>query len=333
MSLHSFLMSICSLKEKAKKISCIKEKVMKKMKVNAATFVLFQWAILCVVTTAAVADEVGANDDTASFAGTWNYDLPNYQKDINISRISCPKGKTPPDRTLLVPQIGSITMIRTGENKMTGTTDQGCRWTFVTKGNSAHLDGLQKSCFNKIIRVTYTVTKWDVTLTDGHWNEFMTVDSTSPMGTCESIKAKGPRSRIIADNNRDDAKKFVGRWNYEPTDAVTQKNLALAACPGSKMPRPIPLIGVMSIEETGPHSITAINENGCSLKFDVQGNTAALNPSIQNCENAPKGTPKTYTFWAMATDGKELFEFGSGSIGDEHGDCFLRSTQGVRSAQ
>ncbi|MGC1780904.1 MAG: hypothetical protein WA708_00120 [Acidobacteriaceae bacterium] len=93
------------------------------------------------------------------------------------------------------------------------------------------------------------------------------------------------------------------------------------------------LKGSMAIEQTGPHSITAVNENGCTLKFDVEGNTAALNPSVQTCENAPKGTPKTYNFWTMATDGKELFEFGSGLIGGEHGDCFLRATQGVRSIQ
>ncbi|HEY1647304.1 MAG TPA: hypothetical protein VGF96_04940 [Terracidiphilus sp.] len=308
------------------------------------TLLLAFCAIQCVMTTSACAFQnavipsevvhgVAANDDTASFAGTWNYGLPNYEKDINISRISCPKGKTPPDRTLFVPQVGSITMTKTGEHEMLGTTDQGCGWTFITDGNSAHLDGPQKSCFNKIIQVSYTVTKWDISLTKGAWDEFMTVDSTSSMGTCESVKAKGPRSRVIEDSKRDDAKTFVGNWRYEPTDPVTQKNTALAACPDSKMPQMLILKGSMSIEQTGPHSINAINENGCRLKFAVQGNTAALNPSVQTCENAPKGSPKTYNFWTMATDGKELFEFGSALIGDEHGDCVLRATQGVRSLQ
>jgi hypothetical protein len=297
------------------------------------TLLLFCCLIQYAVTPCAAADSVIANDDTTSFAGTWNYDLPSYEKDINVSRISCPKGKTPPDRTLFVPQVGSIKMIRTGENRMLGTTDQGCSWTFIAKGNSAHLDGPQKSCFNKIIQASYKVTKWDISLTKGAWNEFMTVDSTSPMGTCESVKAKGPRSRVAADNNRDDAKTFVGKWIYEPTDLVTHKNTALAACPNSKMPDQLLLKGAMSIEQTGPHSITAINENGCTLKFDVQGNTAALKPAVQNCEMAPKGSPKTYNFWTMATDGKELFEFGSGLIADKRGDCFLRATQGVRSVQ
>ena len=101
-------------------------------------------AIQCAMTTSAcafqnatppsgIANGGTAKDDTTSFEGTWNYDLPNYSKDINISRISCPKGKTPPDRTLFVPQIGSIKMTRTGEHKMLGTTDQGCSWTFITK--------------------------------------------------------------------------------------------------------------------------------------------------------------------------------------------------------
>jgi hypothetical protein len=297
------------------------------------TLLLFCCLIQYAVTPCAAADGVIANDDTTSFAGTWNYDLPSYEKDINVSRISCPKGKTPPDRTLFVPQVGSIKIIRIGENRMLGTTDQGCSWTFITKGNSAHLDGPQKSCFNKIIQASYKVTKWDISLTKGAWKEFMTVDSTSPMGTCESVKAKGPRSRVAADNNRDDAKTFVGKWIYEPTDLVTHKNTALAACPNSKIPDQLLLKGAMSIEQTGPHSITAINENGCTLKFDVQGNTAALKPAVQNCEMAPKGSPKTYNFWTMATDGKELFEFGSGLIADKRGDCFLRATQGVRAVQ
>jgi hypothetical protein len=294
---------------------------------------LFCCAIRYAATPSAIAGVVTTNDDTTSFAGTWNYDLPNYEKDINISRISCPKGKTPPDRTLLVPQVGSITMVRTGKHRMLGTTDQGCSWTFITNGSRAHLDGSQNSCFNKIIQVSYRVTKWEITLTKGAWNEFMTVDSTNSMGTCESVKANGPRSRVSADNSLDDAKKFVGKWIYEPTDLVTQRNTELAACADSKMPNLLLLKGAMSIEQTGPHSIAAINENGCTLKFAVQGNTAALNPAVQDCENAPNGTPKTYNFWTMATDGKELFEFGSGSISGELGDCFFRATQGVRSVQ
>jgi hypothetical protein len=300
---------------------------------NLAALLFLFCAIQYAVTAPAMAQGRASSDGTTPFLGTWNYDLPNYEKDINISRISCPKGKTPPDRTLLVPQIGSLTVTKTGENKMLGTTDQGCSWTFVTQGNTAHLDGLQKSCFNKIIQVSYTVTKWDITLIKGAWDEFMTVDSSSSMGTCESVKTTGPRSLVVANDHRDDAKKFIGKWTYEPTDSATQKNTALAACPDSKMPRMLLLKGTMSIERTGPHSITAVNENGCTLKFNVQGNTAALSPSVQSCQNAPEGTPKTYDFWTMATDGKELFEFGSGSIGDDSGECFLRATQGVRSRQ
>jgi hypothetical protein len=294
--------------------------VKKTIEAKPAILFFFCCAIQFAMSATASASDVIANDDTAPFVGTWNYDLPNYDKDVNISRISCPKGQTPPDKTLFVPQIGSIEMARTGENKLLGTTDQGCNWTFVTKGKSAHLDGPQKSCFNKVIQVSYTITKWDISLIKGHWNEFMTVDSANPTGMCESVKTNGPRSRVVEGNDRDDAKKFVGKWTYEPTDAVTQKNTALATCPGSQIPRLLLLKGAMSIEKTGPHSITAINENGCTLKFNVQGNTAALNPPTQNCEKAPLGTPKTYNFWTMATDGKELFEFGSGSIGNGHGD-------------
>ena len=120
------------------------------------------------------------------------------------------------------------------------------------------------------------MTKWDITLTHRAWDEFMTVDSTSSMGTCESVKTKGPRSRVIEDRKRDDAKAFVGNWTYEPTDPVTQKNTALAACPDSKAPKMLILKGSMAIEQTGPHSITAVNENGCTLKFDVEGSCSAL---------------------------------------------------------
>lgn len=303
---------------------------MKKAETRATTLGLLFCLIQFAMTATAIADDVTSRDKTAAFVGTWNYDQPNYKLNVNIARISCPKEKNPPDQTLLVPQIGSIAMVRTGEAKLLGTTDQGCNWTFVTDGKTAHLDGPQKSCFNKYIQLSYTITKWDISLARARWNEVITADSHNPMGTCESVMAKGPRSRVVSNAKRDDAKKFVGKWTYEPTDAVTQKSTALATCPGSKARTPVLLRGAMSIEETGPHSISAINESGCALKFDVQGNTAALNPPTQICKNAPKGTPKSYDFWTMASDGKELFEFGSGLIAGEQGDCFLSATQGVR---
>jgi len=248
----------------------------------------------------------GCSSET-KLAGTWNYDLPAADG-TNVAQLACPSGFA-----LALPQIGSITFADTG-GRLTGTTDQGCSWTFASDGDSADLDPSEQTCFNQAIGSSYTLTRWHITVTGDRETEELAATSHQAAEDCTFALAAGRRTKVT-DPDADRTGDFVGTWIYAPPDA-TGGNIDLVYCPGAQMPATIPETGALTITALGPNRLDAVGDDGCHRTLAVTGNTAELTPAPQTCASG-----RTLSFWSFATDGERAATVMAGVTNASGADC------------
>jgi hypothetical protein len=79
------------------------------------------------------------------FPGAWQYDASDPQSRVNVltTRYTDPDGQV---RAVQTPQQGVITITSGRRNTVTARTENGCRWTFTARGNTAELDPPVQTC-------------------------------------------------------------------------------------------------------------------------------------------------------------------------------------------
>ncbi len=261
-------------------------------------------------------------DATAPFVGTWNYDQPDRSPGKNIGKVVCPS----PGPTIVVPQIGSIVISKTGESTIQGKTDQGCTWTFAVQDESAVASPPQQSCFNHVIGSSYTL-DWSFSVNGQQETEVITGTSHLPTGDCAFELKSASRTRVDPATTVDATAAFVGTWSYDAPDPMTGVNVARVIC-GSQV-NYAPVLGTLTITKTADRHIQAKSDKGCTWSFSVEGNTAELSPATQSCDEAQT----TMSFWAMTSDGHQAAEFASGLSHQSGGDCAMLVSAGSLTKQ
>ncbi len=265
------------------------------------TYFVRSFTLLAAALGVLISSETITQAQEYKYAGNWNYDQPSASAGVNIGTIRCPATKGNGEFVLTVPQIGNLTLKKKEDGHLEGRTDQGCTWTFKDNGSSAELDPVPQSCFNKVIRSSYTITRWSFQVDGNHQSESIEAKSHQPMGDCDFVLRQGKRTKADDD---DSAWLFVGAWEYDAPDARTRSNMLQSTQLGGEQhsaPDVSPQRGVVSVSKTGDHTLTARTADGCSWLLDDHGNTALL-PSPQTCESA--GSRITMNHWTIASDGE-----------------------------
>jgi len=218
---------------------------------------------------------------------------------------SCPSGFA-----LALPQIGGITFADV-DGRLTGTTDQGCTWTFAQDGDSADLAPSEQTCFNQVIGSSYTLTRWHLDASGDRETEVIEATSHQAAEDCTFALARGRRTKVTGST----AAAFTGTWVYAPPDA-TGGNVELVYCPGAAMPAAIPQTGSVTVTALGPDQLDAVGDDGCHRTLAVAGNTAELVPG-----GAPCATGRALAFWSLATDGERAASVMAGT--NDMGCSFL----------
>jgi hypothetical protein len=99
------------------------------------------------------------------FLGTWQYDAadPSTGQNIRVTRSVGPGGNPLVTQT---PEQGQVTIIRDYDNRITAHTPDGCAWTLLTRGNTAHLDPAVQTCMMSATAAV-TLRYWAIA-SDGH---------------------------------------------------------------------------------------------------------------------------------------------------------------------
>ncbi len=96
----------------------------------------------------------------ARFPGTWRYDAadPATRANIRVTRSTGSDGKPVVTQT---PEQGLLTITGEYDNRITARTADGCTWTLLTRGNTAHLDPAVQTCVTSATAVV-TLRYWSI---------------------------------------------------------------------------------------------------------------------------------------------------------------------------
>lgn len=262
----------------------------------------------CLVLLFSIACAACDGSQQERFVGTWNYALPNDTTGLNIAALDCPASENAPALQLGIPQIGNIALSAFAEDMLSGTTDQGCMWSFKVTDGHAELNPPAQTCFNPVIGSGYTITHWSLDLTeqdDAVASEHVIAVSHHEVD-CSFVLAAGRRNKVASSATRADVAAFEGHWSYQVPDA-SGVNMAQLTCDGAA-PSFEPLLGALDITALDAQTIAVRTPEGCSAQLHVQGNTAELVADSSDC--AGKGVLPEH--WSMASDGVALYQVVSG---------------------
>jgi hypothetical protein len=126
-----------------------------------------------------------------------------------------------------------------------------------------------------------------------------------------------------------ECRRLVGAWNYDVPDRTSGVNIAQLTCP-SGFSRTLPQIGGVAFASTGPRTLEAHTDQGCTWTFTARGNTAELDPPAQTCFNPVLQSSYTLTRWSVALDGARETEVVEGKSHLPGGDCDFVLADGRR---
>lgn len=245
-------------------------------------------------------------DPADAFVGVWNYDHPALASGFGIATLECPASDLSPPLSLLLPQIGWLSFERTGPDRLDGTTDQGCAWTFSVEDDVATIDPVGQSCFNANIGSSYTITAWTVALgDDGHASESLSAVSHHEVD-CAFELTDAARTRFDPSAG-DLTAPFVGTWLLDPPDAQAG-SVAVVTCPDAA-PSYVPQVGALTIVRVDDDTIAITTEAGCTSTLDLRDHTAELATPAASCDGGP-----VPSFWSFETDGMDAFQTQSGAL-------------------
>lgn len=250
-----------------------------------------------------------STDAAAAFVGTWNYGHPNTTTGEGIAQLRCPgSGPTP----LPLPQIGWVKVARTGPASLSGTTDQGCTWSFAVHDKVATLDPPSQTCFNKNIGSSYTIRDWTITMRSGV-QATESLHATSHQAVDCDFALDGAIRLRNGQTSGDRTAPFVGVWSYDPPDAVGGST-AIVSCPasdgGATPPSYAPQSGTLRVARVDDTTVSVITDTGCASTLRIDDATAELAQPAASC---PGGIVPT--FWSFETNGREAFQTITGAKG------------------
>jgi hypothetical protein len=250
-------------------------------------------------------------DPVAPFLGVWNYDAPVTATGVDVAQIACANPDGGAGATFAIPQVGDITFVRDGVTGISGTTDQGCTWTFAVAGSTATLSPSPQACDNPVVG-QFSISAWTVTSTDG---ARAAESITAQQGYCAFAFPDGHRTHVDP-SGPDPVPPFLGAWTYAPPSA-TGVNVEQTTCPavdgGTPTMTAAPVTGTLTLVRDHGDVLRGTDDAGCTYTFEAQGNTALLSPSPQPCG------ARSVEHWAIETaDGHNEVEIVSGSSGGCH---------------
>lgn len=249
------------------------------------------------------------------YLGRWNYDQPDQESMRNIAVISCPATKPGcPDGgfEVQVPNIGDIVFTKAAHGRVVGRTDQGCTWKFKVHSDTMELDPAAQTCLNQYSGLTYTITRWSVTVSGRHESEIIEARSHRPTVDYDFMLANGQRTRA-PDKSGPGMHRFVGAWEYDAANPQSRVNIRVSRYPGPDGTEQVvesPQRGIVTFTRRRDHKVTARTDDGCAWTLAVRGNTAMLDPAIQTCTLSHSTV--TLKFWSIASDGTNQTSFMTG---------------------
>jgi len=253
-----------------------------------------------------------------AFVGRWLYGHPNATSGDGVATLHCPASPTSPELSLPLPQIGWIDFTVSPEGTLSGTTDQGCTWSFAVDGGVASILSSGQSCFNRNIGSSYTIPSWTLALdADGRATESLHAVSHQAVD-CDFVLGSAARRRLDAESG-DRTAPFVGTWALDAPDAAGG-NVALVSCPATdggapSAPSYVPQLGALVVTRVDDDTISITTDAGCTSTLDVEAHTAELATPRASCAGGP-----VPTFWSFETDGDDAFQTISGVTVDH---CFF----------
>jgi hypothetical protein len=266
-----------------------------------------------------------ADQGTASvgkYLGKWNYDQPDRITMTNIAVMNLPGGG------FQAPQIGDIVFTAEGSDRIVGRTDVGCTWRFKATPRSLELNPPSQLCHNPTLNVSYTITRWTVTVTGQHEKEAITAKSHHPERDYDFVLEKGARTKAKEYDPRA-ATNFTGIWTYDPSDPKSRVNIRVtqyAAAGGAPTVVESPQQGSVTIIKDYDNRVTARTDDGCTWSLLSRGNTAKLDPPTQTC-TLRTSAAVTLKYWTITTDSRQQVSTMIGT--DERGGTFILSVGGL----
>ncbi|MFE9320021.1 hypothetical protein ACIHDR_04045 [Nocardia sp. NPDC052278] len=240
--------------------------------------------------------------DVDQYLGTWNYVQPDFSTGTNIAVMQLP------GLEYKIPQIGTVVFERE-PGGVVGRTDQGCTWHFTPKADGLDLSSKDQYCFNKVIGSGYNIDTWHVSARGKQEEEVVHATSDFNGGQYPFVLDKGSRTKAGIENPRDTLEHFIGTWTYDPADPTSGINLL--------NPQRVPKTGTVTFTPGDRGQIKARTDDGCAWTLAVDGNTAELSRTPQQCG------AQTINFWSIASDGHHEFAIINGI--DAQGKPYLLS--------
>jgi hypothetical protein len=288
-------------------------------RVSGITLMLLALALAMTAIGARQQPAAGAASKRATnvdkYLGKWNYDQPDRASMTNIIVLNLPSGR------LLVPQVGDIVFTSQAPGRVVGRTDVGCTWTFSATPDSLKLDPPDQLCRNPTLNLSYTITKWTVTVAGRHERETIIATSHQPGGDVDGALERGMRTKV-KEYDPAAAAKFAGTWAYDQADPDARVNIRLTRGTGPDgEPTTVasPERGLVTIARDYENRITARTDDGCAWTLLARGNTAKLDPPTQTCRVSASAFV-TLGYWTITTDGSGQATMMAGT--DEHGADF-----------
>ncbi|WP_125614100.1 hypothetical protein [Actinomadura sp. WAC 06369] len=260
-----------------------------------------------------------APPDTGAYLGVWNYDQPDRRTMRNIAEISCLPAEpdcdsfipgVPAGEPVQIPQIGRVVFRKgAGPGEVVGRTDRGCTWSFEVRGRALELAPPGQRCTNKVIDSDYTLLSWSVRVSGRHERETIKGISHHEEDYAFTL-ANGSRTRDGAEPWPRAARRFGGRWTYDPADPSRMINMVVHRGPDG--PRRSERQGRVDMVVLPDRTIAARTPDGCRWTLAASGNTAELAPPGQTCTRA--GESVTLDFWQVASDGRRQASIMKGSV-------------------
>jgi hypothetical protein len=264
---------------------------------------------LSLAVAACSSSSASSTDAAAAFVGTWNYGHPNAITGEGIAQLRCPgSGPTP----LPLPQIGWVKVARTGPASLSGTTDQGCTWSFAVRDKVATLDPPSQTCFNKNIGSSYTIRDWTIAMSSGV-QATESLHATSHQAVDCDFALDGAIRLRNGQKTGDLTAPFVGVWRYDPPDAVGGST-AIVSCPaddgGASPPSYAPQSGSLRVARVDDTTVSVTTDTGCASTLRIDDATAELAQPAATCAGGI-----VPSFWSFETNGREAFQTITGAKG------------------
>ncbi|MFD0899493.1 hypothetical protein [Actinomadura sediminis] len=258
------------------------------------------------------------------YLGVWNYDQPDRGTMRNIAEIRCLPAEpdcesfipgVPAGTPVQVPQIGRIVFTKgAGPGKVVGRTDRGCTWSFEVRGRSLELAYPGQRCTNKVINSDYTLLSWSVRVSGRHETETIKGISHHEEDYGFTL-ADGARTRDRPEPWPKAARRFAGRWTYDPADPSRMINIVTerrVRPDGTQVAGRSERRGHVDMVVRPDRTIAARTSDGCRWTLAASGNTAELSPPGQTCRRA--GETVTLDFWQVASDGRRQASIMNGTV-------------------